>query len=238
MRQRGRPVLVLLLGVAQILVGCTLVFSGGGSMVSNAAGTSRETVTVNKGFEKQTIVYDTHEEMEKEAPGYKLFYLGTGIAGLLLALAMIVGAAGLLWGRAWGWWLSVLWAVLGALYQGGVAVYLWTVAMPAANRLHKALPRDDAGVCGTLANINTFFHVFWAIFASAFVLYPLLGLLLLVLPPVRRWCRSPGPGAFADLEADEPDRPRRRRRHDEDDDEGDDDEDARPRRRRRERDDD
>ena len=244
MSKPARSVLAMLLGVAQILVGCTLTCTGGISMASNALGTSKETVTVNKGgFEKQTIVYDTHEEMEKQAPGYKAFYLGTGVAGLLLALGMILGAAGMLWSRPWGWWLSLAWGVLALAYQAGVAVYLWTVAMPAVNRLHDTLPRDDAGVTGTLANTNTFFHFFWAIFASAFVLYPLLVLLLLVLPPVRRSCRpvAVGSGAWADLE-EEDDRPRRRRNRDEDDRPGrrrdEDDEDNERPRRRRDRDDD
>jgi hypothetical protein len=71
--------------------------------------------------------------MEKEAPGYKAFHLGGWIAGILLHVAMIVGTIGLLGLRSWGWWASVVWAVLWLVDQVVTLAYLWTVAMPAAS---------------------------------------------------------------------------------------------------------
>jgi hypothetical protein len=71
------------------------------------------------------------------------------------------------------------------------------------------VPRDDHAVCGSLVNGNTFYHIFWALFALGFSIYPCLILGLLVLPPVLR--------AFAHRSAEghgegEEDRRGRRRR--------------------------
>jgi hypothetical protein len=226
-----RPVLVLLLAVAQILVGGGLLCTGGCGIGNSFLGASG-TVTVNRGGKSDTFVYDTRKEMEKEAPGYTAFIAASGVAGLLLALAAIVGAVGLLKQWAWGWWLSLAWAVLEIGFQWGVAAYLWTVAMPATRAVARASPHDTAGVSNGLVNTNTFFHFGWAIFASGFWLYPALVLLLLVLPPVRRSSR---PVESRRVEEDEEDyhtrrrweaeereeeaerRRRRRRRRDEDD---------------------
>src|SRR5262249_11054724 len=119
-------------------------------------------------------------------PGYRLALLSSGVIGLVLHLAMIAAAVGLLMLRAWGWWLSVAWATLQFVYQALSLAYLWVVALPAANRVVQTVPRDDNGVCGPIANGNPFYHVFWGLFALGFSFYPLLVLVLLVLPPVRR----------------------------------------------------
>jgi hypothetical protein len=49
-----------------------------------------------------------------------------------------------------------------------------------------AVPHDELGVCGSLSNGNTFYHLGLAIFSFLFLGYPLLILLLLILPPVWR----------------------------------------------------
>lgn len=188
MHKPSRPILVLLLAIAQIVVGSSLLCCGTLSLIVNTVGSSAQTVTITTNGKSTTRVYDTREEMEKEAPGYKLFLLGGGIVGFALAAMMVVGAIGLLGCQAWGWWLSVLWGLFELAYQVGTAAYLWLVAMPAANRMVRAVPHDDQGVCNGLVNGNTFYHVGWALFASGFVIYPLLILLLLVLPPARRAC--------------------------------------------------
>jgi hypothetical protein len=228
MRKPKRPGFVLFLAICQIVVGGGLICTGGLGVVSSVAGSSATMVTVKKGNETQTIVYDTREEMEREAPGYKTFMLVSAVVGLLLAVMMVVGAIGLIGQKGWGWWLSYGWALLAIAYQASVAVYLWTVAMPACNRVLKAMPRDDAGVVGGLVNGNTFYHFGWAVFASGFALYPLVMVILLALPFVRRSSR-PVPD---DSIEEEDDRPRRRRpRRDDEYDDGD--HDRRPRRRAR-----
>jgi hypothetical protein len=187
--RKSRPIFALVLAFAQMLVGGFLIFVGAINFASAAAGTSSARVTVNQGGKPATRDYDTRDEMERESPGYKLVYVASGIAGFLLAFMMISGGIGLVSGRSWGWWLSLAWAVLAFLFQAGMAGYLWFVAMPAANRVVKVVPHDDARVCSTLVNNNTFFHLGWALFATAFLFYPLLVSFLLTLPSIRRWCR-------------------------------------------------
>jgi len=109
-----------------------------------------------------TRVYDTREEMEQQAPGHTSVTHGTAVADLAFHVVMLVGAIGMLRLRAWGWWLSLAWAILRFLYQIATAYYVWAVAMPAANRVVQMVPHDEAGVCGGMANGNTFYHVGWA----------------------------------------------------------------------------
>jgi hypothetical protein len=186
MRQPHRPFLVTLLAIIQIVVGGLLLACGAVDMVVNVAGSSSATVTLTVRGRPTTRTYDTREEMSKEAPGYKLFLLGGGAFSILLHTIMIAGAVGLLLLRAWGWLLSLAWALLRLAYQLLTAAYLWFVAMPAANRVVRAVPHDDNGVCGSMANGNTLYHLFWALLTVGFSLYPLLVLVLLALPPVWR----------------------------------------------------
>jgi hypothetical protein len=212
MRKPDRSILVTLLAIGQMVVGVLLLGCGVLDFASTAAGSSSATVTISRGPQPITRVYDTREEMEREAPGYKQFLLGNSVASVLLHVAMIAGAVGLLLRHAWGWWVSLGWAVLRLVYQAVTAWYLWSVAMPAANRMVLVVPRDDAGVCSGMVNGNTFYHLFWAFFATGFTAYPIVILILLILPPVRRAC---GGGSALPREEEVDDRRGRRRREDE-----------------------
>jgi hypothetical protein len=185
MRKPIRPVLVTLLAIIQLVVGALLLACGAFGMVVTVAGDSSATVTINTGGQQTTRVYDTREEMEAQAPGHTYVVFGSAVADLTFHLAMIAGAIGMLRLRAWGWWLSLAWALLRLLYQVAMAYYLWTVAMPAANRVVQMVPHDADGTCGSLANGNTFYHLGWALFATGFAVYPLIILILMILPPVK-----------------------------------------------------
>ncbi|HWG43130.1 MAG TPA: hypothetical protein VN688_10115 [Gemmataceae bacterium] len=164
MSKPDRPILVTLLAISQLVVGGLLLVCGVFGLVATVAGSSSTTVTISDRGQSITRVYDTEEEMEKEAPGYKLFLLGGGGVSILLHVTMIAGAIGLLKLSAWGWWVSLTWALLRLLYQIITLGYLWFVAMPAANRMAHAVVRDRNGVLNSLVNGNTFYHIFWAIF--------------------------------------------------------------------------
>ncbi len=212
MHQPGRPVLVTLLAIVQLIVGGGLLACGALGLVAALAGSSAATVTITTAGQSTTRTYDTQQEMVKEAPSYNLFFFGGGVAGLVLHLAMLAGALGLLLQRGWGWWLSLAWCLLHVGYEAVTLGYLFTVAIPAANRMVRVVPRDDNGVCNSLVNGNTFYHLFWVLFAVGLSLYALVVLVVLVLPPVRR--------AFthAAARADDESRRGRRRRSDEEDD--------------------
>ncbi len=217
MRKPARPALVTVLAILQLVFGALLLACGALSVISTVAGSSTATVTIRNGNNTTTRTYDVRAEMEREAPTYKSFLIGGTVVDLLLHLMMVGGGIGLLMMQAWGWWLSLAWAALRFVYQLATAGYLWFVAMPAANRVAKGIPHfNDAA--GTLVNTNTFFHLFWALSATAFALYPLLILILLLLPPAMRAFVRPGYEAEPDrgeYEEDE-DRPRRRRARDDD----------------------
>jgi hypothetical protein len=213
MRKPVRPVLVTLIAIVQLVVGALLLACNVLGMVVTFAGESSATVTITTAGQPATRVYDTREEMEQQAPGYVKVLFGSAAADLMLNLAMIAGGIGMLRLRAWGWWLSLAWALLRLVYQVVTAGYVWYVAMPAANRMVHAVPHDDAGVCGSMANGNTFYHVGWGLFATGFVLYPLLVLILLILPPVSRAFRRSN--AAGEEDRAEEDRRRARRRREE-----------------------
>jgi hypothetical protein len=191
MRKVRRPVVVLIVALLQLVVGSSLLACGVFNLVSTVAGSSAATVTITVAGQSTTRTYDTREEMEKHAPGYKSFMLAEAVVALLLQFAMIAGGIGLLLMRGWSWWLSVAWAGLRLVVQCLTLLYLWFTAIPAANQMVKEVPRDDKGVCSSLVNGNTLYHVFWALFAVVFLLYPLLILVLLMLPPVRRSFNPP-----------------------------------------------
>jgi hypothetical protein len=209
MRQPVRPVLVTLIAIVQMVVGALLACNAFGVFVA-FAGESSATVTIRQGGEVVTRVYDTREEMEQQAPGHTHVIYGTAAAELALNFVMIVAAIGMLRLRAWGWWLSLAWAILRLLYQIASAYYVWTVAMPAANRVVQVVPHDEAGVCGGMANGNTFSHVGWGLSATGFAVYPLIVLVFLILPPVVRAFRRGN--EVSDEERAEEDRRRARRR--------------------------
>jgi hypothetical protein len=183
-RTPERPRLVTKLVIVQLLIGGLLLTCGTFDLVSTVAGSSAATVTIRG--QETTRIYDTRGEMEKQTPGYHSILVGGGIVGILLQVAMIVGAVGLFWLRAWGWWVSLAWAVLRLLYQVGTIGYLWSVAMPAANRMVLTVPHDDNGVCSSLVNGNTFYHFFWLLFSVGFSIYTMVILACLVMPSVRR----------------------------------------------------
>jgi hypothetical protein len=193
-----------------MVVGFSLLGCCGLGLFDRYAGSSA-TVTIRNGAQTKTQIYDTRAEMEREAPGYNTFLLASGVIAIGLASVMILGSLGLLLCHAWGWWLSAAWGVLELGYQVGTAAYLWLVAMPAANRVVKVVPHDEAGLCNGLVNGNTLMHFGWAIFASGFWLYPAIVLLMLILPPVRRACFSGG------KDEEETRRRRLRKDYDEDD---------------------
>lgn len=186
MRKPGRPVFTTVLAIIQLVAGGSLLACGGFGLVVSAAGEHSATVTIRTGGQETTRVYDPREEMERETPGYKVILFSGKTADVVLNVVLLAGAIGLLAVRGWGWWLSVAWAVLAAGFQVAAACYLWLVAMPACNRVVKVVPHDVDGTCGSLANGNTLYHLTWALFASALTLYPLVMLVLLVLPPVWR----------------------------------------------------
>jgi hypothetical protein len=226
MRKQPRPALVMVVAILQLVIGGLLVICGLFGLVTTLTGTSSTTVTITSGG--QTRTYDMREEMIREAPSYKAFTVSSAVVDLLLHFAMIAGGIGLLMMQAWGWWASVAWAGVQIAYQLVTAGYLWFVAMPAANRVAQTLPRDI--FTSTAVNTNTFTHLVWAIFATGFTVYPVLILILLVLPAARS---AFSPRDHYDDEEDD-DRGRRGRRRDEEEDY---EEDDRPRRRRDEEDD-
>src|SRR5262245_66651523 len=79
-----RPVIVSILAIAQLMVGGLWLACGVFSVGATLAGSSSAKITVRSGFETTTRVYDTVEEMEREAPGYKLFLLGSSVSDLIL----------------------------------------------------------------------------------------------------------------------------------------------------------
>jgi hypothetical protein len=186
MRKAERPILVSTLAILQIIVGGLLISWGMLSLASSLAGESSATVTIRVNGQPTTRVYDTWEEMEKQAPGYRKVIVAGRLVDLFLEITIIAGGIGLLLLRRWSWWLTLAWALLQIGYQIVTLVYIWVVAWPAVQRMSHAVPHDDMGVCGTLSNGNTFYHLGWAIFSFLFLGYPLLILLLLVLPPVWR----------------------------------------------------
>jgi len=186
MGKPDRPSLVTSVAVLQLVVGGLLLACGSCGLLAAVAGTSSATVTITTQGKSTTRVYDTREEMEKEAPGYKNFLVASSLAGVLLDLAMILAAVGLLTLAAWGWWLSLSWALLHLTYQIVALAYLWSVAIPAANRMVYAVPHDDDAVCSGLVNGNTFYHLFWMAFALGLSVFSIVFLGLLALPSARR----------------------------------------------------
>jgi hypothetical protein len=208
MNKPKRPPLVTVVVILQLVFGglfmCCGVFGAAASFFSSSSGTM--TIRDFKG-DTTTRPYDPKAEMEREAPSYKTFLIVGTVADFLLHFMMIGGAIGLLLMQPWGWWVSVAWAPLRLVYQLGTAGYLWLVAMPACNRVVQALP-PFSGV-GDLANGNTFFHLFWALSATAFTLYPIIIGVLLILPQARRVLSPAAADVLDDPDAE--DRPRRRR---------------------------
>ena len=146
----------------------------------------------------------------RRVPWYKSFEAGMNGATLLLCALMIAGGIGLLKLQKWAHVLTILYAVLSILYHLVTLVYSLAFILPVTNEFIDKVSGNHG--MGPMATGARFGAVAGMLVAFAFILYPIIVLVVLLLPRVAAaFCGAGRPEAPDEpedyLDADRPFRP-------------------------------
>jgi hypothetical protein len=193
MRKKLHPV-VLTVGILQVLFGLLGMCCGGfgiiGAVVlftdprySADAPPKPPPGKVAPGTVKP-MGFDAQEELIRRVPGYRAVETGRAFVGLFLGFLMVVSGIGLFFMQSWARWLAIGYAVLSIFTSCCLLGYQMGFVLPAATEI-----ADELAAQGAYSSAGTGFKIGMYIgvgIAFALALYPILVLVLLLIPPVNR----------------------------------------------------
>jgi len=196
--QNRRPTSVLVIAILQLVFGglgivcgiCGAVgsgfqdnpaFQGGGA---NNADQAKMKEAAKKFEEK------TKEIEEKKAPGLHVYEVAAHVMGWVLSVAMIVSGLGLLKMQRWARGLAIVYAILSLLHKIVVAVYTLAFLNPAAQEALQQIPAEDRKVLETITN---FTFILGDVLIFVTMVYPIIVLIVMLLPSVARAFRPYDP---------------------------------------------
>ncbi len=140
-------------------------------------------------------------EIEQRIPGYTPYMNAMNAFILVLCALMIAGGIGLLQLRPWGRWVTILYAALSMAYTIGNSVFMLVWFVPAMSdvmteqfKLLKPAgpgPAPDPAVMGNFMQIVLTASV---VFGLLLMIYPIIVLVIMLLPSTRAAFRGPPPG--------------------------------------------
>jgi len=206
MRKKLHPA-VLTVGILQVLFGVLVlacdgfgVVNAGGLFLINAAqppatkppaqsgpGTKGQPQDPGAAFGKGLAAgLEANQAMLQNAPSYKYVELAKNVFGLLLAVVMITSGIGLFFMQSWARWLAVGYGVVSILGRCTCVGYHAGVILPILLDLgQEFVRRGDADMESGLWGIK-----YGPFFGLLLGLYPLLVIILLLLPQVGRAFRA------------------------------------------------
>jgi hypothetical protein len=199
--QPRRPVLVTWVAVFHLIFGGLGLLCVGGVIVTLATGVGKSggPPPANEN-PQQKAARELQERVqaraETEAPWEKALSPYHTAANLLLVLLLVVAGVGLLQMRKWGWWASVAFGVLCLLMQIYLLLFDLLYRYPAESRILEEELQAAAAVApvpGFVAMALRARLFVPAGLAALFMLYPLIVLLVMILPSVRAAFRGEFP---------------------------------------------
>ena len=203
-RQRTTAILVIAIlhliggGLGLLLSLCAC----GGLVMSSAAGSIVPTVSTRPGDTKSAPPPSSGEIMkyyDDNVPGYRVFTYGGMAVDLLLNLLLLAAGIGLLSVQPWARWLSLGYAPISILYHIGTFIYQLVLVMPATQKLYAQNPALQG-----MSSFLNFTTGFGLVIGLVFMLYPIVVLIIMLLPSTGAAFRGELPTVPDNLEDDDP----------------------------------
>jgi hypothetical protein len=128
---------------------------------------------------------DLEKIIEKHVPNYQAIQKVSLGASAVLCVLMLLSGLGLLSGRPWGRALTIAYAVLSVLYTVVSLVFSAVVVIPAMSEAGKDLANQGGPQAQLMAQAIQFGAVFALVIGALFVIYPIIVLVIMLLPSVR-----------------------------------------------------
>jgi hypothetical protein len=188
--QKRRPVSVLVIAILQLVIGglgivCGLC-AGAGSVAGDnpfQAGAANNPEQVKLKELTKKLEEKTKEIQERKVPAKRAYEIGNQVLNWVLSIAMVLSGIGLLKMQSWARLLAILYAVVSFLHKVVVAIYTFAFLNPAHQEALEQIPAQDRQ---TLGPIMTFALIFAGIMVFVTMIYPLVVLIVMVLPSVTR----------------------------------------------------
>lgn len=198
---RKRPVVLIVFAVVQIVFAVFGFCCGGPALI--LSGGLDALLHLQDRFPKQEQQLDQNlvwSFVAERLPWFDVYMYGTSIVSLVLCVMMIVGAVGMLRLRAWGWYVTLAWAMTSCVYGTLIFAFgVWVVdpVLADANaRAFAEIPPPAAGRPDLRPMIEQFIWmgtlIGW-VFSVPTVLYPYLALGILYLASMRKAFRPETP---------------------------------------------
>jgi hypothetical protein len=211
--RRYRPTSVLILAILHLV-------GGGLGLLFGLIGLVMQAVTMNNAaavaapapsaVTAQNFGVALTRYAETNVPGYNAVQFGGTAFGLLLDVLLLAAGMGLLYMQPWARVTSLVYAVLSILYHLLTLVYSLAFILPVTNEFIDKVSGNPG--MGPMATGARFGAVAGMLAAFAFILYPIIVLVVLLLPRVAAAFRGAGRPEAPDepedyLDADRPFRP-------------------------------
>jgi hypothetical protein len=177
-----RPAAVVVLAVLQVVFAalgmCNTAFQVSGLDIQLASLTA----TPGQASEADLLAY-----WREHVPGERAVELAEAVSDAVLAVLMVAGAVGMLRLRAWGWYLTLAYAVLDILAIAAEAVFNFGARLPALTEFMRGIPPSPPGGpdAQTLALFAQLTHVGTFAVTALVVVYPILVLIIVTRRRVR-----------------------------------------------------
>jgi hypothetical protein len=132
----------------------------------------------------------TKEIQEKKVPGMRVYEIVSQVVGWVLSIAMIVSGLGLLKMQGWARALAILYAIVSLLHKIVVAVYTLAFLNPASQEALQQISAEDRKALEVITN---FAFVFADVVIFVTMIYPIVVLIVMLLPSVARAFRPYDP---------------------------------------------
>jgi len=176
----------------------------------------------------------------ENAPGHFAAQTTFTFFGLLFDLMLIVSGIGLLMGKSWARYVSIVYGVISLLLKVVMIVHTFVFVLPAIDQyVAREVPKiGNPNVRQQITTQAQASKVMFPVMYAALMIYPAIVILVMLMPSVRRYCQPHRDDRDRDDREDYDDRRRRDDRDDYDDRRRRDRDDYDDRRSRRDRDDD
>jgi hypothetical protein len=182
---RSKPTAVTVIAILQLVFGGLGLFGA----VVNLSGAPQQLAAVSQQNLPPNQRAPTQAELEQEIGKYVPHYhlvLQTSLAlSGVLCLLMIGSGVGLLRLRPWGRSLAITYAVLSIAVSIASIVYQCAVVLPGMAGFSQEMANSPNPMWRMMAASMSSFAVFGAVLGAAFMIYPIIVLIIMLQPSVR-----------------------------------------------------
>jgi hypothetical protein len=185
---RSKPTAVTVIAILQ------LIFGGLGLCIAlaNLAGLPQQMAALNQQnvqklppAQRPPTQAELEEKVEKHLPSYQAIQKGSLAGSAVLCVLMLLSGIGLLAMRPWGRFVAITYAVLSILYTVASLVFTAAVVMPAMSEAIQDLAGQGNAQAQLMAQAMQIGMVAGLAIGALVVIYPIIVLVIMLLPSVR-----------------------------------------------------